>query len=454
MTNDRIDIMSHSSAEDLSTDGYPVWLNDRLAWFQDLKFGLIIHWGIYSQWGCIESWPLVEADKWARPDDLPSWIERDKDIKRYQQDYWALNKSFNPTKFNPKAWVAAAKYAGMKYVSFTTKHHDGFCMYDTRTTDYRITAPDCPFHTNPQADVTRAVFDTFRKQGFAISCYFSKSDWHSPYYWDPARHAPDRNPNYDTLAEPERWEKFADFVYQQIEELMTGYGSMDVLWLDGGQVRPPYQDIHMERIAAMGRSHQPGLIVADRTVGGIYENILTPEQEIPDVPLGHTWESCLTMGTSWSYKPNDKYKSARTIIQMLIDIIAKDGNFLLNVGPTPEGEFPAEQLALLEQIGDWMHVNSEAVYGTRAVAPYKEGNVCFTKKGKVVYAFILAENDNPRPPAEVTLHGIVPTMGSQIEMLGVETPIRWRLTVAGAKMLLPEILPCEHAWVLKFIPAE
>lgn len=453
MTEDRIDIINHSGADDLVTENYPQWLKDRLEWFQDLKFGLMIHWGIYSQWGCIESWPLVEEDTWARPDDLPAWVERGKDLARFRHDYWELNRTFNPTKFDPEPWVDAAEYAGMKYVAFTTKHHDGFCMWDTKTTDYKITAPDCPFHTNPKADVVRAVFDAFRARDFAISCYFSKSDWKSPYYWDPDRPAPDRNPNYDTAMESERWEKFADFAYSQMQELMTDYGHVDALWLDGGQVRPPSQDIHMAKVAEMARALQPGLIIVDRTVGGEFENILTPEQEIPDVPLGHTWESCLTVGDSWSFKPNDTYKSARTLIHMLIDIVAKDGNFLLNVGPTPEGIIPPEQLARLREIGDWMQVNKESIYSTRAVAPYKEGNVCFTKKGDTVYGLVMAEEGESRPAVKVTLRALVPQVGSVVTMLGVDKPLDWRMTSGGAEIDLPGSLPCEHAWVLKFSPA-
>src|SRR5437899_6604027 len=137
-----------SRAEGNSEEMEP-WLKQRLEWFQDLKFGFMMHWGAYSQWGCIESWPLVEEDKWARPEDLKAWTERGKDIERFKRDYWALSKTFNPEKFEPAQWARTAKDAGMKYVVFTTKHHDGFCMFDTWLTDYRITAPDVPFHTTP-----------------------------------------------------------------------------------------------------------------------------------------------------------------------------------------------------------------------------------------------------------------------------------------------------------------
>ncbi len=239
MAKDRINIMAHSGAEDTCSEQYPQWLWDRLNWYQDLKFGFFMHWGLYSQWGCIESWPLVEEDAWARPDDLPCWVERGKDLQRFREDYWALNRTFNPAHFNPESWAAVAQQAGMRYVAFTTKHHDGFCMFDTRTTDFKVTAPECPFHSNPRANITRHVFEAFRQCGLAIDCYFSKSDWKSPYYWDPAFPAHDRNPNYDTHARPEHWAKFVEFTYRQIEELLSEYGPVDALWLDGGQVRPP-----------------------------------------------------------------------------------------------------------------------------------------------------------------------------------------------------------------------
>ncbi len=136
-----------TAAESADVETDPLVLK-KLETFQDWKFGLFMHWGIYSQWGCIESWPLIEEDKWARPDDLPAWIERGKDMKRFSADYRKLNQTFNPRHFDPQSWVDAARQAGMKYVVFTTKHHDGFCMFDTRQTDFRVTAPDCPFHAN------------------------------------------------------------------------------------------------------------------------------------------------------------------------------------------------------------------------------------------------------------------------------------------------------------------
>jgi alpha-L-fucosidase len=395
----------------------------------------------------------VEEDTWARPDDLPAWQERRPDLARFRRDYWDLNRTFNPRNFHPEAWADLAARAGTKYLCFTTKHHDGFCMFDTQTTDYKVTGPDCPFHANPRANVVREVFDAFRARDFAIWCYFSKSDWHSPYYWDPARPAHDRNPNYDTAAEPERWEQFRQFAYRQIEELMTQYGHLDCLWLDGGQVRPPRQDLRMDLIAEMSRRHQPGLIVADRTVGGPYENIITPEQMIPDRPLGVPWESCLTVGEGWSYRPDDQYKPTRTLVHLLIDTVAKGGNLLLNVGPDPDGNLPPEAVRRYEEIGEWLAVNGEAIYGTRPVTPYQEGRIRFTRKGDRAYALVLAAEGERDLPQQVLLRGLRPALGTPVYLLGRKPQLAWRPEGEDAAIDLPGgHPPCDHAWVLKFTP--
>lgn len=431
-------------------------LNQRLEWFQDMKFGLVIHFGIYSQWGCIESWPLVEQDKWARPDGLKAWTDRNKDIELFKHDYWLLNKTFNPVKFNPDKWAEAAKQAGMKYFVFTTKHHDGFCMYDTHQTDYKISGPDCPFHTNAHPDIAKEAFKAFRNEGFGIGAYYSKADWHSPYYWVPDSAARTRNPNYDPVLHPEVWNKFVEFAYKQVEELMTGYGPVDILWLDAGQVRPPQQDLQMDRLVSMARKHQPGLIVVDRTVGGKYENYRTPEQEVPEKPLPFVWETCMTMGDQWSYKPDDNYKSTHQLIHLLVDIVAKGGNFLLNIGPQPDGELPEVALSRFREIGDWMKVNSEAIYGTRSIAPYKEGQVAFTKKDKTVYAIYLTNTEDEGLPEKVSFSKLKPEQGSKIYMLGYKQALNWGTTENGVTtVMVPakavKTPPCKYAYVFKFV---
>ncbi len=428
---------------------------EKLEKFQDWKFGFMMHWGIYSQWGCIVSWPLVEADKWARPDNLKAWTQRDKDFQRFSRDYVALNKTFNPQHFDPAKWLEAAKDAGMKYVVFTTKHHDGFCLFDTKQTDFRTTDPSCPFHTNPKADVVKAVFDTFRHAGFGIGAYYSKSDWHHPGYWSPDWPHKDRNVNYDITKYPDKWATFVDFTHNIVRELMTGYGPVDILWLDGGQVRPPKQDINMPKLATMARTHQPGLIVVDRTVGGRYENYLTPEQKVPDKPLPYIWETCMTMGDQWSCKSDDKYKSTRELIHLLVNIVAKGGNFLLNVGPDPDGRLPEPALERMHQIGQWMRINSEAIYDTRSIAPYRVANVCFTQKADTIYAIYLSDKGQDTMPQKIAIPAI--TGFDSVRLLGSDTHIHATANEKGLELIIPEPLrmspPCKHAWTFEIFGA-
>ncbi|MFC1726640.1 alpha-L-fucosidase [candidate division KSB1 bacterium] len=434
----------------------------KLEWFQDSKFGLMMHWGTYSQWGIVESWSLCSEDE--------PWCRRKiDDYDEYKRQYTALKNTFNPVKFNPEKWAAAAKEAGMKYVVFTTKHHDGFSMFDTKQTDYKITDTDCPFHSNSRANVTKEIFEAFRKEGFGTGAYFSKPDWNSEYYWWPRFATPDRNVNYDPKKYPERWEKFKDFTYKQIEELMTGYGKVDILWFDGGWVRPketvdnieskrvvdPYdQDIDMPKIAEMAREHQPGLIIVDRTVTGKYENYRTPEQHVPDKPLNYPWETCMTMASSWSFVPGDRYKPARRLIHLLVDIVAKGGNFLLNVGPDPNGEWAPDAYNRLKEIGSWMKVNGEAIYSTNPVAPYKETKICFTsKKDGTVYALYLADKEEKNPPSKIMLYSHCPEKGGKITMLGVEKEVKWEKVGEGVLIYVPDAAqkepPCKYAWTFK-----
>jgi alpha-L-fucosidase len=438
----------------------------RLARWQDWKFGLMMHWGPYSQWGVVESWTLCSEDEpWCRR-SMANYVE-------YKKAYEALPRTFNPVKFDPAKWAAAAKAAGMRYVVFTTKHHDGFAMFDTRQTDYRVTSPDVPFHADPRADIAKAIFDAFRAQGFGIGAYFSKPDWHHPDFWAPEWATPDRNVNYSILKYPARWQRFRDFTYRQIEELVSGYGPLDVLWLDGGWVRPQPEieiapghfvenaknmDIDMPRIAAMARRHQPGLLIVDRTVTGRYENYRTPEQEVPDEPLPYPWETCMTMGGQWSYKPDDSYKSTRRLVHLLVDVVSKGGNFLLNVGPSPEGEFAPDAIDRLRGIGDWMRVNAEAIYGTKPVAPYKEGQVRFTSLADgTVYAIYLAGENETAPPPKIALAAFSPEKESVVRMLGSNESVHWQKSGEGALLTLPSKAvakpPCHDAWVFKLKPA-
>lgn len=348
--------------------------------WQDFKFGLLMHWGPYSQWGVVESWSICPEDE--------DWCRRRgphaNDYFEYVKAYENLQTTFNPTKFNPEKWALSARAAGMKYVVFTTKHHDGFCMFDSKYTNYSITDSTCPFSTNDRANVTKEVFEAFRKQGIWTGAYFSKPDWHNEDYWDPTFPPYDRNPNYDPAKKPEKWNNFVEFTQNQILELLTDYGKVDLLWLDGGWVqpytetspkwgyKPMNQDIGMDSLVAKARTLQPGLIVVDRAVEGPNQNYLTPEQKIPSEPLPYPWESCMTMGDSWSYVPNDNYKTANALITNLCLIVSRGGNFLLNVAPNAEGEWDAVAYERLKAIGKWMDHNSDAIYGSKPIAPYEQ----------------------------------------------------------------------------------
>jgi len=438
-----------SPATEVETD--PLVLA-KLEWFQDQKFGLLMHWGTYSQWQIVESWSLCPEDE--------GWCERRgpyaQNFFEYKRAYENLKATFNPVRFDPAAWAEAAWIAGMRYVVFTTKHHDGFCMFDTKETDYKVTAPDCPFSAQPKPDIAGAIFAAFRARGFGTGAYFSKPDWHCPDYWWPYFPPFDRSVNYDIAKYPQRWEAFKTFTRNQIRELMSNYGPIDILWLDGGWVQPRNdQDIDMPGIAAMARALQPGLIIVDRAVPGRFQNYRTPENQVPDSTLPYVWETCMPMATSWSYVATDTYKSPRELVRLLVDIVAKGGNLLLNIGPSPEGEWDPDAYDRLAALATWMRVNSGAIYRTRAVAPYKEGKLCYTRlPDGTLHAIYLADEGETAPPASVTIPSLAPQSGSVVTMLGVTEPMTWERSGPGFVIHVPEAVraqpPCAHAWAWRF----
>jgi alpha-L-fucosidase len=357
----REDIINHSPASAYIPPQEPELL-ERLEWFRDQKLALMIHWGGYSQLGLCESWPLSDGDaSWSR-----TGIDWETDPIAFRKQYFDLNKTFNPVRFQPDMWADFAKQAGFKYLIFTTKHHDGFCMFDTKQTGYKVTGDDCPFHTHRYANIAKHLFDAFRDRGMAIAAYFSKPDWHCPWYWAPGQKKPiayDRNPTYDTKAHPELWNEFVRFTHGQIMELVRDYGRIDILWLDGGQVKPQNgQDIRLKEIIGKARQIQPWLLTTDRTVGGLYENYITPEQQIPGDMLDVPWESNLTIGTSFSYAFEDEYKSARTLLHLFLQVVAKGGNLALNIGAQPDGRLPRRAMEPALEMGAWLTENGEAVF--------------------------------------------------------------------------------------------
>ncbi len=447
-------------------------IQKKLEQWQDLKFGLLMHWGPYSQWGIVESWSLCPEDvgwaAWARKEGVAESYEE------YRRKYEELPLTFNPTRFNPEKWAIAAKEAGMKYVVFTTKHHDGFNMFDTRYSNYKITDPAVPFSSNPRSNITKEIFNVFRQQGFWAGAYFSKPDWHSNDYWWSKFPPADRNPNYSIIKYPERWKNFTDFTRNQLNELATDYGKLDILWLDGGWVRPKTneeirenlldvydgsryarnpqsQDIDMARIVREVRNKQPGLIVVDRAVPGVHQNYLTPEQHIPDKGLPYPWETCMTMAGSWSYVPNDTYKPAGELIQKLVDIVSKGGNLLLNIGPGPDGEWDPSAYDRLKKIGAWMKINGEAIYNTRMWTSYMDGDrIRYTqsKDGRVRYVFLF-----DFPEDKIVITKLPFTQTSKVSLLGMDSNLKWEKTEAGIEFELPSDLQIKgsYVWTLKVV---
>lgn len=378
---------------------------DKLDKWQDLKFGIMFHWGVYSVKGISESWAMCSEERFC---DRRQKILPGSTYAGFKDWYWGQADSLNPTKFEPTEWAGIMKDAGCKYLLFTTKHHDGFCMFDSKYTDYSIA--NGPYKDGKYSNIAYHLFDAFRKEGFMIGAYFSKPDWHCKDYWDPNRSTPTRDVNYDVNKYPEKWAKYQQFTANQIDELMSDYGSMDILWLDGGWVRAPHQDIKLDEIVNNARKKQPGLIVADRTVPGRNENYWTPELKILKEQKLHPWESNVTISNSWGWNPNPKFKSVSWVINTLAEVTAKGGNLVLNVGPTGEGVIEEQVQIRLKQIGEWLRKNGTAIYATRPTPNFNSGNVWFTanKNGKTLYA-IYALPEAGKLPTSIEWEGNLPS---------------------------------------------
>lgn len=431
----------------------------KLEKWQDQKFGIIIHWGLYAVPGIIESWSVCSE----------SWISRDTNSSydEYKKWYFGLKDSLNPVRFDPERWAKISKKAGMRYLVFTTKHHDGFCMFDTKQTDFKITAG--PFSSNPKADVLKHIFSAYRNEGFMTGAYFSKPDWHNENYWWPMYATPDRNNNYDTRKYPWRWQQFQDYTFKQIQEIVTGYGGVDILWLDGGWVRPMNtvddevlmwgapipqwsQELDIAKIAGMARTNQPGMIVVDRTVQGPYENYQTPEHMIPEKRIENPWETCMPLGNDWGYVPNNNLKSADRVIRTLVEVVAKGGNLLLGVGPKPDGTFPADVEERLLEVGKWLDVNGEAIYGTRSMEYYQHSYWYFTQSKDKKTGYVLVPKDSNLTRLQWSEN--LPKKGSKLIFVPTGEKLRYHIYDGFVMVDLPQSIRIGQAnnpvWVFKF----
>ena len=378
-----------------NTEDY-VWPTDpqvltKLKHWQDQKFGVLMHWGLYSVPGVVESWSICSED----------WIVRERK-PTYEEDkawYWSQKDSLNPVNFDPSKWADVMKKAGMKYMIFTTKHHDGFCMFDTKYTDFSIAHG--PFGKDPRHNIAKEVFNAYRNKGFMIGCYFSKPDWHSKWFWNPYYATPNRRINYKKQQHPDWWQNYRKFTQNQLNELTTDYGNIDILWLDGGWITG--EEIGLDTILVDARKRNPGMISVDRTIRGKNENYQTPEQGIPAKQLDIPWESCITLSHAWGWTPNAKFKSPNKVIGILSEIVAKGGCLALGVGPKADGTLQPEVVNTLLQIGNWLNKNGQAIYSTVNAAHYNDGKVWFTadKNGKTLYA-IYALEDGEKTPKTIT----------------------------------------------------
>ncbi len=329
---------------------------ERMKWWTDARFGMFIHWGLYA---------------------MPARHEWVKNRERMtDEDYQKYFDHFDPDLYNPKEWARMAKEAGMKYVVLTSKHHEGFCMWDSQYTDYKCT------NTPAGRDLIREFVDAFRAEGIRIGFYYSLLDWHHPDYTidrcHPQRIDGGTKADYDAVNEGRDMDIYRQYMKNQVTELLTNYGKIDIIWFDfsiKGENGKGHEEWDSEGLLKLARTLQPGIIVDDRLdlreVWGGWD-ILTPEQKkVASCPTWNgekaTWETCQTFSGSWGYyRDETTWKSVPQLLELLIETVSKEGNLLLNVGPTARGEFDARAQDRLNGIARWMHFNSRSIYGCTA----------------------------------------------------------------------------------------
>jgi alpha-L-fucosidase len=377
--------------------------------WQEMRFGLFIHWGPVSLKGTEIGWSRGgerRGYKWGPGTEVPV------------EEYDKLYTQFNPTLFNAKEWVQIARKAGMKYLVFTSRHHDGFSMFDTQASEYKITSPASPF----RRDVVKELAEACHQSRLGFGLYYSQPDWHNPDAFTPDRH-----------------DRYLAYLKAQVRELLTNYGRLDILWFDGlGKTAEEYGGAEINQMA---RELQPHLIINNRN--GLAEDFDTPEQRIGKFQNDRPWESCITICQQWAWKPNDKLKSLQECLHTLISCAGGDGNLLLNVGPMPDGRIEPRQVERLEEIGGWLQRNGEGIYGSRG-GPFKPGAWgASTHKGKDVYLFVFQH------PADGKL--VLPALPVKVKrarlLKGESIPVT--VTDSEMQLFIPEHCKDEMIIVLK-----
>lgn len=325
---------------------------DIQAW-RELKFGLFVHWGPVSLKGTEIGWSRG-GERRGRKDKSTGEVP--------VEIYDSLYHQFNPVEFNADEWVQIAKDAGMRYLVFTSKHHDGFSMFDSKLTDYKIT--NSPF----KRDVVKELADACHKAGLKLGYYYSPVDWHHPDY---------RTANH---------QRYIEYMHGQLREICTNYGQIDIIWFDG--LGGTAKDWDSENLFKMLRQLQPHVILNDRA--GLPADHDTPEQRIGKFQNDRPWETCMTICQQWAWKPNDRMKSQKECIQTLVRVTGGDGNLLFNVGPMPDGRIEPRQVDRLKEMGDWLRQYGESIYGTRGGPIRTTAQLASTCKGNTIYLHVLA----------------------------------------------------------------
>ena len=416
--------------------------DEHTAWFRNAKFGMFIHWGPYSLASVEASWPIMRPANW----------------NITEAEYRALPQRFNPAHYDPDHFIDLARTAGQEYMVFTTKHHDGFCMFDSSYTDYKIT------NTPYKKDIVKQLSDACARRNMKLGFYYSPPDLNHPGFRDTSKLSRD---TWNGQPERPEWSSYLTYMQLQLTELLTRYGDVKVIWFDGLYHQEKYDG---QRFLDLIHKLQPATLVNDRI--GLTADYVTPEQFIPkaiptkDVHIFGTdtsvqaafkagvpraadfqlWETCMTINETWAYNVHDtKFKSTQDLVRGLVEVTSRGGNFLLNIGPRPDGTVQPEFQERLRGIGEWMAVNGESIYGTTYGPIQGEAVYRTTAKRNEVFVHVL-----DWPSDGLALKPIEPKILSA-QLLANHQPLTFRQTESGVQISLPPQAPGQHVNVLRIL---